>query len=39
VGLGDIHRETGWGEEKVWDVEQLEDGWVGGGEWDIEWKK
>jgi hypothetical protein len=26
-GGGDIHMETGWGGEEVWDVEQLEGGW------------
>ena len=27
---GDIHVETEWGGEEVWDVEQLEGGWGGG---------
>jgi hypothetical protein len=31
VGGKDIHMETGWGGELVWDVEQLEDEWVGAG--------
>jgi hypothetical protein len=26
-GGGDIHMETGWGGEEVWDVEQLEGRW------------
>jgi hypothetical protein len=25
----------GWGGEEVWDVEQLEGEWGGGGEWNI----
>jgi hypothetical protein len=29
VGGGDIHVETGWGGEEVWDVEQSEGGWGG----------
>ena len=35
---GDIHVETGWGREDVWDVEQSEGGWVGGagnGIWSV----
>jgi hypothetical protein len=37
---GGIHVETGWGGEEVWDVEQLEGGWWGGGqEWNLDCKK
>ena len=37
MGVGDIHMETGWGGEEVWDVEQLEGGWeeVGKGIWSV----
>jgi hypothetical protein len=35
VGGGDIHVETGGGEE-LWDVEQLEGGW---GQWNMKCKK
>jgi hypothetical protein len=32
-----IHMEIEWGEEEVWDVEQLEGGWGGGenGIWSV----
>jgi hypothetical protein len=30
--------EMGWGGEEVWDVEQSEDGWGEGREWNMECK-
>jgi hypothetical protein len=27
VGGAGIHKETGWGKEEVWDVEQSDGGW------------
>jgi hypothetical protein len=37
---GGIHVEAGWGEEVVWDVEEMEEteGQWGEGEWNIEYK-
>jgi hypothetical protein len=32
VGGGGIHVEMGWGEEEVWNVEQLDGGWGGAGQ-------
>jgi hypothetical protein len=38
MGGGDIHVETGWVGEEVWDVEKTAGGWEVR-EWNMEYKK